>query len=119
MSSDWSNSVNERNEGNLGAKRRNIDNNNGRGGKAVTRAEFTQLQENIRVVMERLEVRDRRSQGGSSHRRRSSDESKASTVRSKRRGDRDERKKGLENIKLKIPAFTRSSKPEEFLDWVP
>ena len=116
MSSNGSNSVNERNEGNPRARRRNIDNNNGGGGEAVTRAEFTQLQENIRVIMERLEVRDRRSQGDSSHMRRSSDESEASTMRSRRRGDRDERRKGLENIKLKIPAFTGSSKPEEFLD---
>ena len=98
--------------------RARVRNNNGEGGEAVTRAEFNQLQENIRLIMERLEVRDRRSQGGSSHRRRSSDESDATSGRD-RRGNRDNRHKGIENIKLKIPPFTSSSKPEEFLDWVP
>ena len=39
--------------------RRGNNNNNGGGGEAVTRAEFDQLQENIRLIMERLEVRDR------------------------------------------------------------
>ena len=113
MSSE--NSVNSNNaEGN----RAEVRNNNSGGGEAVTRAEFNQLQENIRLIMERLEVRDRRSQGGSSHRRRSSDESDATSGRN-RRGNRDDRRKGIENIKLKIPPFTGSSKPEEFLDQVP
>ena len=93
--------------------------NNGGGSDVVTRAEFNQLQENIRVIMERLEVRDRRSHSDASHRRRSGNGSETDSVKSRRRGDRDERKKGLENIKLKIPAFTGSSKPEEFLDWIP
>ena len=95
------------------------NNNNGRGGEAVTRAEFDQLQENIKLIMKRLEVRDRRSQGGSSHRRRSSDESDATSDRNRRRDGGNDRRHGIENIKLKIPPFTGSSKPEEFLDWVP
>ena len=71
------------------------------------------------MIVERLEVRDRRSHSGAGSRRRhSSDESDASSERS-RRGNRDDRHKGIENIKLKIPPFTGSSKPEEFLDWVP
>ena len=71
------------------------NNNNGGGGEAVTRAEFNQLQENIRLIMERLEVRDRRSHSGAgSRRRRSSDESDASSERS-RRGNRDTGIKGL------------------------
>ena len=100
------------------------NNNNNRdnasnGREAVTRVEFNQLQENIRLIMERLEVRDKRTHSGAGSRRRhSSDESDASSERS-RRGNRDERRKGIENIKLKIPPFTGSSKPEEFLDWVP
>ena len=69
--------------------------------------------------MERLEIRDRRSLSGvGSRRRHSSDESNVSSERS-RRGNRDDRRKGIENIKLKIPPFTSSSKPEEFLGWVP
>ena len=71
--------------------RRGNNNNNGGGGEAVTRAEFDQLQENIRLIMERLEVRDRRSQGRSSHRRRSSDESDATSGRNRRRDGRDDR----------------------------
>ena len=31
----------------------------------------------------------------------------------------DDRRKGVGNIKLKIPPFTGSNKPEEYLDWVP
>ena len=90
----------------------------------MTRAEFNQLQENIRVIMERLEVRERQSRGSASHRgshhrsdgshrRRSSDESDATSGRNRRH---DDRRHGIENIKLKIPPFTGSSKPEEFLD---
>ena len=115
-------SVNSNNAGgnnNNNDNRAGVRNNNGGGGEAVTRAEFNQLQENIRLIMERLEVRDRRSHSGArSRRRRSSDESNASSERS-RRGNRDDRRKGIENIKLKIPSFTGSSKLEEFLDWVP
>ena len=105
---------NNNNNGNRAGVRNN--NNNDGGGEAVTKAEFDQLQENIRLIMERLEVRDRRSQGGSSHRRRSSDESDATSGRNRRRDVRDDRRHGIENIKLKIPPFTGSSKPEEFLD---
>ena len=107
---------NNNNDGNRDELR---NNNNGEGGEAMTRAEFNQLQENIRLIMERLEVRDRRSQSGAgSKRRHSSDESDASSERS-RRENRDDRCKGIENIKLKITPFTGSGKLEEFLDWVP
>ena len=100
--------------------RRGNNNNNGGGGEAVTRAEFNQLQENIILVMERLEVRDRRSHSGAGSRRRhSSNESDAASARNRRHDGRDDRRHGIENIKLKIPPFTGSSKPEEFLDWVP
>ena len=115
-------SVNSNNAGgnnNNNGNRAGVRNNNGGGGEAVTRAEFNQLQENIRLIMERLEVRDRRSQGGSSHRRRSSDESDATSGRNMRRDGRDDRRHGIENIKLKILPFTGSNKPKEFLDWVP
>ena len=114
------NSNNARRGNNDDGNRARVGNsNNGEGGEVVTRAEFNQLQENIRLIMERLEVRDRRSHSDAGSRRRhSSDESDASSERS-RRGNRDDRRKGIENIKLKIPPFTGSSKPEEFLDWVP
>ena len=79
----------------------------------------------MRRILERLEVRDRRSHGSASrrdshhrsdasHRRRNSNEdSDKSSARSRRQ---DDRHRGLKNIKLRIPPFTGSSKPEEFLD---
>ena len=85
--------------------------------EAVTRVEFNQLQENINLIMERLEVRDRRSHSSAGSRRRhSSDESDATSGGNKRRDGKDDRRHGIENIKLKIPPFTGSSNPEEFLD---
>ena len=114
----------------------NNDNNGGNGsngGEAVTKAKFTQLQGDVRKILERLEVRDRRSHGSASrkdshhrsdasHRRRNSNgDSDESSARSRRQDDRqrDDRHRGLENIKLRIPPFTGSSKLDEFLDWVP
>ena len=81
------------------AENNNNGNNADNGGKAVTRAEFNQLQENITVIMERLEVRERRSHGSASHRgshhrsdgshrRRSSDESDATSGRNRRHDGR-------------------------------
>ena len=78
---------NNNNNGNRAGVR---NNNNGGGGEPVTRAEFNQLQENIRLIMERLEVRDRSSQGRSSHRRRFSNESDATSGRNRRRDGRNE-----------------------------
>ena len=78
------------------------------------------MQEDVRRILERLGVRDRRSHSGASRRsRNSSGRSDENNERSNRPGDRDHRRKGIENIKLKIPPFTSSNKLEEFLDWVP
>ena len=62
MSSESSVNINNAGENNNNnGNRAGVRNNNGGGGEAVTREEFDQLQENIRLIMERLEVRDRRS----------------------------------------------------------
>ena len=63
--------------------------NDGNGGEAVTRAEFTQLQGDVRRILERLEVRDRRSHGSAS-RRDSHHRSDASHRRRNSNGDSDE-----------------------------
>ena len=79
------------------------------------------MQADVRRILERLEVRDRRSHSGNSSRRRrdSNGKSEANIERSRRLGNRDDRWRGIENIKLKIPPFTRSSMLKEYLDWVP
>ena len=78
------------------------------------------MQEDVRRILEGLEVRDRRSHSGAGHRsRNSSGRFDENSERSSRCRDRDDRRRGIENIKLKIPPFTGSNKPEEFLDWVP
>ena len=80
---------NNNNNGNWAGER---NNNNGGGGEAVTRTEFDQLQENIILVMERLEVRDRRSHSGAGSRmRNSSDESNTTSGRNRRHERRDDR----------------------------
>ena len=87
-------SVNSNNAGgnnNNNDNRAGVRNNNGGGGEAVTRAEFNQLRENIRLIMKRLEVRDRRSHSGAGSRRRhSSDESDATSNKSRRHDGRDD-----------------------------
>ena len=78
------------------------------------------MQEDVRMILKRLEVRDRRSHSGASRKsRNSSGRFDENSERSSKRGDRDDRRRGIENIKLKILPFTGSNKPEEFLDWVP
>ena len=123
MSSHGSVNGDNNNNGNNGG-------NGSNGGEAVTRAEFTQLQGDVMRILERLEVRDRRSHGSASsrdshhrsdasHRRRSLNGDFDETIARSRRQDdrhRGEKHRGLENIKLKIPPFTGSSKPDEFLD---
>lgn len=76
--------------------------------------EFNQMQETLRIIMERLDVRDWRNRSGASTSKQVS--SRESNVSSERH---DGRCKGIDNIKLKIPPFTCSKKLEEFLDWVP